>query len=157
MLAIAVLFAFGVHRSLHAVIPRSTDLPADAVGRLRVSASRLLVDLAALGAFGLGGWLSLQWLLPAPDMAHALGVHLIRYGSTAALFWIGGRFLLAPRDPENRLLPLPKRSLAFPHADDLRRAWRRPRVRGLSRTSGGGRSGGDRGLVPARRNDHHGL
>jgi len=113
MLAIAVLFAFGVHRSLHAVIPRSTDLPADAVGRLRVSASRLLVDLAALGAFGLGGWLSLQWLLPAPDMAHALGVHLIRYGSTAALFWIGGRFLLAPRDPENRLLPLPNAAWHF--------------------------------------------
>src|SRR3954466_13277414 len=40
-------------------------------------------------------------------MAHALGVHLIRYGSTAALFWIAGRFLLAPHDPENRLLPLP--------------------------------------------------
>src|SRR4051812_32857097 len=62
-------------------------------GVFRVSARRLLVDLAALGAFGLGGWLSLCWLLPAPDMAHALGVHLIRYGSTAALFWIAGRFL----------------------------------------------------------------
>ena len=107
MLAIAALFAFGIHRWLHAVIPRSTDRPADAIGRLRVGASRLLVDLAALGAFGLGGWLSVRWLLPAPDMAHALGVHLIRYGSTAALFWIGGRFLLAPRDPESRLFPLP--------------------------------------------------
>src|SRR3954469_12195774 len=107
MLAIAALFAFGIHRWLHAVIPRSTDRPADAIERLRVSASRLLVDLAALGAFGLGGWLSLPWLLPAPDMAHALGMRLISYGSTAALFWIAGRFLLAPRDPENRLLPLP--------------------------------------------------
>ena len=113
MLAIAALFAFGVHRWLHAVIPRSTDLPADAVGRLRISAFRLLVDLAALGAFGLGGWLSVRWLLPAPDMAHALGMRLIRYGSTVALFWIAGRFLLAPPDPENRLLPLPNAAWHF--------------------------------------------
>jgi moderate conductance mechanosensitive channel len=113
MLAIAALFAFGIHRWLYAVLPRSTDLPADAIGRLRVSASRLLIDLAALGAFGLGGWLLLRWLLPAPDMAHVLGVHLIRYGSTAALFWIAGRFLLAPRDPESRLLPLPNAAWHF--------------------------------------------
>jgi small-conductance mechanosensitive channel len=113
MLAIAALFAFGIHRWLYAVLPRSTDLPADAIGRLRVSASRLLIDLAALGAFGLGGWLLLRWLLPAPDMAHVLGVHLIRYGSTVALFWIAGRFLLAPCDPENRLLPLPNAAWHF--------------------------------------------
>ena len=51
--------------------------------------------------------------LAAPDMAQALGLRLIRYGSTAALFWIGGRFLLAPHDPENRLLPLPNAAWHF--------------------------------------------
>lgn len=113
MLAITALCAFGIHRWMRTVIPRSAGLPGNAVGHLRISTLRLLADLAALGAFGLSGWLSVRWLLPRPEMAHALVMSLIRYGSTAALFWIAGRLLLAPHAPEDRLLPLPNAAWHF--------------------------------------------
>lgn len=113
VLALAALLAFGVHRALDAVLPRPPDPSVDVVGRFRASARGLLADLVALGAFILGGWLLVRWLLPAPDLAQTLGGRLIRHVSTAALYVIVGRFLLAPRDPENRLLPLPHAAWHF--------------------------------------------
>lgn len=78
----------------------------DFVGRLKVSCLQLVIDLAALGCFGLVARLAI-WRLLAPagvvaTLAEAVVATLLAFGAYLA----GGHFLLSPRHPDRRLMPL---------------------------------------------------
>ena len=87
---------------------RADGPPPDLVDRVRRRLRGLLGDLLAAGALLAVAQVALARLLPAPDLARALGAALLQGALVLALYRAAGRFLLAPHRPDERPLPLPR-------------------------------------------------
>lgn len=91
------------------VIPRSDTF----LDRLGSSTLILLLDLAALAAFGAVGHVALDLLLPKADFVRATAGAALDALTTTSFYLIGGRFVLSPEEPRRRLLPLPRAEWNF--------------------------------------------
>lgn len=110
LLALTAAGAFAVHRLFQAIVPVHSVAMDDAVARLRPSAKRLAIDLAAAAAFLAIGTLLRPYLLTASDLPNELARRLVQGIAFVLVYAAAGRFMLSPADPTTRLLPIPSTS-----------------------------------------------
>ena len=81
--------------------------------RVRASALRLGVDILALAAFIAAAAMAIGALLPEADFAQTAAQLLAQSIRVTGLYFIAGRFLLTPGEPQIRLLALPRAERHF--------------------------------------------
>jgi len=95
-----------VRRLVRALVRRAGAPAARFIDAFAIALRELLADLAGLGVFIVVAQQLATRLLPATGLPHFLARDLARVVVQAALYLIVARFLLAPGEPERRLMQI---------------------------------------------------
>jgi small-conductance mechanosensitive channel len=89
-----------------ALVRRPTVPPARFIDAFGAGLRVLLVDVVGVGVFVVVAGRLVTWLLPPTGFAQFMARDLVRVAVSTAAYLIVARFLLAPAQPERRLLPI---------------------------------------------------
>lgn len=107
-IALALLAGWAVHRGLlRMVCPARPAGGLDLLHRFQIAWRHLAADVGGVVALVLAGMLAQRLFLPAGDIARDLAGVVVRVLATVGLYAALGRALLAPGEPERRLLGMP--------------------------------------------------